>query len=208
MTWTTAEKVMDALETVIIDKNWTWASHVTISDIILGLIGGVNIQYRSPGGPNPTSSQSGGGLQLSSSSGNSTFLANRPQNTSLTDRPESPYLFVIPGSQISLVCTRYGQTLDPGSVFALLIAAQTSVSRRLKQLGRLATVDKLTPWELNNIVFEIRPEPDGELRWSDLGVALEGVVDFLIKFQTFEFTFEIRWEESRTLGFGQLRGLG
>ncbi|KAI4096020.1 MAG: hypothetical protein LQ344_001254 [Seirophora lacunosa] len=208
MTWTTAEKVMDALETVIIDDNWTWASHVTISDVILGLIGGVNIQYRNPGGPNPTSSESGGGSQFSPPSGNSTFLANRPQNTPLTDRPEIPHPFLIPGSHISLVCTRYGQALDPETVFALLIAAQKSVSRRLKQIGPLATVDNLTPWKLNNVMFEIRLEPDGKLRWSDLVVALEGVVDFLIKFQTFEFTFEIRWEGSRSLGFGQLRGKG
>ncbi|KAL9044593.1 MAG: hypothetical protein Q9206_007379, partial [Seirophora lacunosa] len=155
-----------------------------------------------------TAEKSGGGSQFSPPSGNSTFLANRPQNTPLTDRPEIPHPFLIPGSHISLVCTRYGQALDPETVFALLIAAQKSVSRRLKQIGPLATVDKLTPWKLNNVMFEIRLEPDGKLRWSDLVVASEGVVDFLIKFQTFEFTFEIRWEGSRSLGFGQLRGKG
>ncbi|KAL9012211.1 MAG: hypothetical protein Q9173_003005, partial [Seirophora scorigena] len=205
MTWTTAGKVIDALETVITDDNWTWASHVTISDIYIGLVGGVNIQYRAPDGPNPTISNSGGGSHLSSPSGNSTLLANPPQNTSLTVRPESPYPFVIPGSHISILCARYGQILDQETVFALLIAVQTSVNRRLKQLGPLVAVDEFIPWKLNDVVFEIRPKPDGKLRWFDLVVALEGVVDFLIRFETFEFTFEIQWEGFRSLGFGQLR---
>ncbi|KAL8762217.1 MAG: hypothetical protein Q9184_001734 [Pyrenodesmia sp. 2 TL-2023] len=207
MTWTTAGKVIEALETVITNNNWTWASHVTISDIYLGLVGTVGIDYRAPG-PNPPSSDNGDLHPSSTASGNETLSVSTARNTSLTLRPESPYPYFIPGSHISIVCAGYGPVLDQEAVFSVLFAAQISVANSVKQLGPLATVERLIPWRLGDVWFEVWPKSNGQLRWYDLLTALGGVVDFVKTWETFAFTFEIRWEGYRSLGVGQIRGKG
>ncbi|KAL8909693.1 MAG: hypothetical protein Q9207_000002 [Kuettlingeria erythrocarpa] len=207
MTWTTAERVIDALETVITNQNWTWNSYVTISDIYVGLLGSVGIHYRAPG-LNPLSSESNDLPPTSPTSGNSTLSAGTPRNTTLRVRPESPYPYAIPGSQISILCAGYGPSLDQGTVFAILLAAHVSVSRRVKEFGPLATVDRVNPWKLDDVVLGIWPKPDGKLRWYDLLQALDAVTDFVTTFETFAFSFEIRWQGYRSLGIGQFQGKG
>ncbi|KAI4199012.1 MAG: hypothetical protein LQ346_002644 [Caloplaca aetnensis] len=205
MTWTIAAKVIDALESVITNDNWTWNSYVTISDIYVGLVGSVGIYYRAPG-PNSLPSESSDLPPTSPASGNSTLSAGTPRNTTLRVRPESPYPYAIPGSQISILCAGYGPTLDQDAVFAVLLAAHVSVSRRVKQFGPLATVDRVNPWKLGDVVLGIWPKPDGKLRWFDLLQALDAVTDFVTMFETFAFSFEIRWQGFRSLGIGQFKG--
>ncbi|KAL8927709.1 MAG: hypothetical protein Q9208_002124 [Pyrenodesmia sp. 3 TL-2023] len=204
MTWTTAAKVIEALGDVITNENWTWTSHVTISDVYLGLIGNLGIQYRAPV-PNPPSSDNGDTRLSSPARENSTLLASTLRNTSLTLRPESPYPYVIPGSHISIVCAGYGPALDAEAVFSVLFGAQMSVARKVKQFGPLATMDRVIPWRLGDVWLEVWPHAEARLRWCDLLTALEGVVDFVRTFETFAFTFDIRWQGYRSLGFGQLR---
>lgn len=207
MTWKTAGKVIEALETVITNENWTWASHVTISDIYLGLVGFLGIQFRAPG-PNPPSSANGDSQPSSTASDDETLSAGTPRNTSLTLRPENPYPYFIPGTHISILFTGYGPVLDQDAVFSVLLGAQMSVAQRVKQFGPLATVERLIPWRLGDVWFEVWPKSNGKLRWYDLLTALGGVVDFVKTWETFAFSFEIRWEGYRSLGIGQLRGEG
>ena len=51
MTWTTAVEVVDALETIMANDNWTWSSHVTVIDATLQqtTVGYLTISYRAPG---------------------------------------------------------------------------------------------------------------------------------------------------------------
>lgn len=194
MTWKIAGKVVSALIAITNDDHWTYASHVTVSDVYDGRVGDLSIAYRPPREASAS---------LQSTSDNGSLTTGAQQNGTLIERPESPHSHDIPGSHISLLCVGYGTTLNSGSVFALLLGAQIFMRRMVVLHGPLATVSYLAPFKLENVVLEVRPS--NRLRWADLLIAVEGVADFVATWDTFAFTFDIRWQGVRSLGVGQLR---
>ncbi|KAL8681272.1 MAG: hypothetical protein Q9186_002583 [Xanthomendoza sp. 1 TL-2023] len=192
----------NTVQVVLAPSRMTWrtSKKVVLTDMYLGRLGGMSIRYLSPG-PR-TGSSNDGASQLANS--NSTVALDDLQNgTQQAARPSSPYPYVIPGTQISIYCAGYGRRLDPEAAFATLLDAEITVIESVQQRGPLALVDQVGPWKFGNVVLDVYPED--RLRWFDLMTALGGVVDFMSTFETFAFTFEIRWQGRRSLGVGHLR---
>ena len=118
-------------------------------------------------------------------------------------RPASPHAQDIPGSHVNLLCAGYGRSLNTDVVFGILAAAEIMVASRIKQRGPLALVDHFPPLKEQGVELELFPSD--RLRWYDLLDALHGVVAFVDTWEAFAFTFEIRWQGYRSLGYGQLR---
>ncbi|KAG7004263.1 hypothetical protein G7Y79_00026g058470 [Physcia stellaris] len=106
-------------------------------------------------------------------------------------------------THISLTYAAYGDNLDSLSVFIVLNGAKLYVDDRVKHLGPVALVDELHPWKVSDA--ELTITPSDRLRWFDVLIALEGLMDFVDKFDTFAFAFQIRYQGGRLLGHGQLR---
>ena len=197
MTWMLAREVANALETIIANENWTWASDVAVADANEGVVGYLSITRRM---------QDMAASSLASDHSQPTQPASSTRNLTasrvLTPRPVSPYPYVIPGSHISIICAAFGRTLPSQIVHAILLEAELFVSHNIMLEGPLAPVNNLARWSFGNVVIEV--DPSEKLRWSDLATALEGVLDFVRTFDTFAFTFEIRYQGFRSLGFGRL----
>ena len=202
MTWMVAREVADALEAIVASDRWTYASHVTVHDAKQGIVGYFSIAYRGLGLP---TSMTALASNRNSSPQTSNGSRNRGNTTSITarPRPESPYPYVIPGSHISIVCSDFRRALPVDVVWTILVAAELFVIDRLQVLGPLAPVDRFAPLRQGNVVFEI--VAGRRMRWWDLAIALEGLVDFVATFGVFAFSFEVRYEGFRELGVGQLR---
>ncbi|KAL8771468.1 MAG: hypothetical protein Q9209_003138 [Squamulea sp. 1 TL-2023] len=186
ITWMDAGEVTDALEAIVVRAGWTYAAHITVVDKSVGRVGLLNFKYKGPGTPD----------EIASSGQVFSNLVKRP-------RPSSPYPYVIPGSHISIICTAFGRNLHEMSVYTLLFEVEVFVKSMLQLKGPLALVGVLKPWKLGAVVLTV--DPGERLRWFDLAVALEGLVDFISTFEAFAFDFEIRYQGYRSLGFGKLR---
>ncbi|KAL8786941.1 MAG: hypothetical protein Q9213_002483 [Squamulea squamosa] len=186
ITWMDAGEVIDALEALVSRGGWTYASHITIVDMKKGTLGYLNFKYKAPGTPD----------EIASSDHMLSNLTSRP-------RPTSPYPYVIPGSHISIICATFGRHLHAQSVFALFFETELYIKAMLRVNGPLALIGGLKTWKLGDVVLTV--DPGDKLRWFDLAVAVEGLVDFVSTFETFAFDFEIRYEGYRSLGFGKLR---
>lgn len=200
--WKATGRVVDALETLVASENWTFATVVTIEEQYRGIVGYLTLTYRAPGSiPNPSTIDDS--LLVHSPNSNISIPLNATSNETMLERPTTPHSQDIPGSHVNLICAGYGRPLDHQSSFATLAAAQFFVGGMVKQRGPLALVDRIKPFKIVNVGFELYPS--ARLRWYDLLMALEGVVDFMEHYDTFAFTFEIRWQGVRSLGHGQLR---
>ena len=202
MKWGVAVLVMDNLGIIFMNHDWTYASHITIEDQCEGTIGYVSIAYHVQGESSQSSAYGNPQLPVSINSNDSLPLCLR-RNDTLTERPESPHVQVIPNSHISLTYAAYGDNLDSLSVFIILTGAKLYVDDRVKHLGPVALVDELHPWKISDA--ELTITPSDRLRWFDVLIALEGLMDFVDKFDTFAFAFQIRYQGGRLLGHGQLR---
>ena len=194
MTWTTAGEVVSTLTTIVAKDDWTFASHLTVEDQFEGVIGYLKIIYHAPGPASPS---------LSHRSLQPMLSAAAQTNGTKTERPESPYPYVIPGTHISIVFAGFGSPLHMYTVVTIFLEAELFVSSQVSLRGPLALVGPLQPWKLSNVVFQV--DTGSRLRWHDMMDAMEGLVDFVTKFGAFAFTFEIRYQWYRSLGFGQLR---
>ena len=202
MTLMIAGEVIDALEEIVSVLDWTYATHIAVVDAILGMLGYLDVSYRSPG--LTSTSQIGGSLQaVETVNGSTSPTVDSQQNNSLTTRPPSPYIYVIPGSAISIVFQNYGGTLRKFSILATLLKAQFSVIRQCVEVGLGAPVGEVEAWQRGAVDLEVTPS-DG-LSWSGLSVALLGLVDFMSMSGGFAFDFEIMFRGTRSLGTGQLR---
>ncbi|KAL9584242.1 MAG: hypothetical protein Q9212_002246 [Teloschistes hypoglaucus] len=200
--WKATGRVVDALETLVATENWTFATVVEIEEQYRGIIGYLTLTYRAPGSiSNPSTINDS--LLVHSPNGNISVPSNAVPNGTILVRPTSLHSQDISGSHVNLICTGYGRALDHDSSFAALAAAQFFVGGMVKQRGPLALVDRIKPFKIVDVEFELYPAV--RLRWYDLLMALEGVVDFMEQYDTFAFTFEIRWQGVRSLGQGQLR---
>ncbi|KAL8966778.1 MAG: hypothetical protein Q9197_005796 [Variospora fuerteventurae] len=193
ITWIGAEEVVDAMEAIVINHHLTYKSHVTIEDQNIGLVGHLSIVYQAPGTVLETSTST-----------NSSNTTDSQLNTTVRPRPESPYDRVIPGTQITITCSGYGQALNPEAVFAAFSDALISVSTMIRQYGPLALVPaRLPTWRVANVLLEVyRSE---RMFWFDLLTGLEGLVQFVGTYGPFAFTFVIRRLDMRSLANGQLR---
>ena len=202
MTWAVAMLVMENLEIIFENHDWTYASHVTIEDQYEGTIGYVSIAYRVRGELSRSSANENAQPPVSVNNNNSLPLGLQ-RNDTLTERPESPHIQVIPKSHISLTYAAYGDNLNSLSVFTILTGAKLYVDDRIKHLGPLGLVNGLHPWLVNDA--ELTITPSDRLRWFDLLTVLDGLMDFVNTYDTFAFAFQIRYQGGRLLGFGQLR---
>lgn len=124
--------------------------------------------------------------------------------SSLGVRPESPYPLVIPGSAITVIFDKYGVMLRRSAVFAILVEARFFAGEGIISYGPLAPVGTiLKPWKQRDVVLEVTLSD--RLTWFNLLTTVEGLLDFVSTFDTFAFSFEIRYLGSRSLGTGQLR---
>lgn len=202
MKWGVAVLVMKNLEIIFMNHDWTYASHITIEDQYEGTIGYVSIAYRVQGEPSQSSAYGNPQPPVSINSNNSLPLGLQ-RNDTLTERPESPHIQIIPKSHISLTYAAYGNNLNSLSVFTILTGAKLYVEDRIKHLGPLGLVNELHPWKVSDA--ELTINPSDRLRWFDLLTVLDGLMEFVDKFDTFAFAFQIRYQGGRLLGFGQLR---
>lgn len=201
LSWVKAGIVIGTVETLVQHDNWTYATHIMVKDQHEGIVVGyVNIRYRAPDPRQIIGSES----SVTPSSSTITH-SNTNTNTTLStpNYPSSPYPYVIPNSHISLIFAAYGPQLSASTVFTIFLDAQIYISTKVRVLGPFALVDALQPWKLGNVVMEL--VPGRRLRWWDLMIAIEGLVDFVGSFGAFAFGFEIRWEGFRELGRGELR---
>ena len=118
-------------------------------------------------------------------------------------RPESPHIAVIPGTHISVTFDHYGMTLVPESVVSCLFEARFIAGEKIITYGPWGHVHGLQPWGDGNVWMGVTPEERG-LLWFDLATAIEGMMEFVAKFGTFEFNFEIR-HQGRPVGKGFIR---
>lgn len=200
--WKATGRVVDAFETLIATENWTFATAVTIEEQYRGVVGYLSLTYRAPGSlSNPSTINDS--LLVHTPTANMSVSLNAISNGTIFERPTSPHSQDIPGSHVNLICAGYGRPLDHQSSFAALAAAQFFVGGMVKLRGPLALVDRIKPFKIVDVEFELYPS--ARLTWYDLLMALEGVVDFMEHYDTFAFTFEIRWKGVRSLGQGQLR---
>ena len=202
MTWAVAMLVMENLEIIFENHDWTYASHVTIEDQYEGTIGYLSITYRVRGEVSRSSANENAQPPVSINGNNSLILGLR-RNDNLTERPESPHIQIISQSHISLTYAAYGNDLNSLSVFTIFTGAKLYVEDRIKHVGPLGLVNELHPWKVNDAEFTIHHAD--RLRWFDLLTALDGLIDFVNTFDTFAFAFQIRYQGGRLLGFGQLR---
>lgn len=199
LTWKTSKKVVDAVAAIVTNDDWTYASHIIVSDIYLGRVGDLSIRYRAPD-PGPGSSND---TAFQPASSNSSVAASGLQNETLAVRPSSPYPYTIPGTQITILCAGFGSALDPAAVLVILLDAEIAVSGMVMLYGPLALVDHVNPWRSGNVVLDVHP--DARLRWFDLLTAIQGAGEFMSTFGSFAFTFEIRHQGRRSLGVGHFR---
>ncbi|KAI4260461.1 MAG: hypothetical protein L6R35_007436 [Caloplaca aegaea] len=188
-----AIEVVDAMEAIVTNHHMTYKSHVTIEDQNVGLVGHLSITYQAPG------------TVLETSTGtNSTNTTDSQLNTTVRPRPENPYDRAIPGTQISITCSGYGQALNPEAVFTVFSDALISVSTMIRERGPLALVPaRLPTWRVANVLLDVyRSE---RMFWFDLLTGLEGLVEFVGTYGPFAFTFEIWRQNMRSLARGQLK---
>ncbi|KAL8955671.1 MAG: hypothetical protein Q9193_006562, partial [Seirophora villosa] len=196
ITWRDAGKVVDALEDIVATDHWTFASHVKVQERNVGVIGYLSIAYQA----------SGTASSISASGNSSSTTASSQSNAALPPRPESPYVHVIPGTHISITCDGFGRPLNTEAAFAAFSDALMAVSFMVRQYGPLAlTPGVLAPWRVRGVALDLYPQQ--RLRWFDLLIALEGLVEFIGTFRPFEFTFDIRWQGVRLLALGALKSL-
>lgn len=196
ITWMDAGKVVDALEAIVADDHWTFASHVKVEDRNVGITGYLTIGYQA----------SGAATSISASGNSSSTTASSQPNAASRPRPESPYVHVIPGTHISFTCDGFGRALNTEAAFAAFSDALMAVSFMVRQYGPFAlTPGDLAPWRVGGVVLDVYPAE--RLRWFDLLTALEGLVGFIGTFRPFEFTFDIRWQGVRLLALGALKSL-
>ncbi|KAL8723790.1 MAG: hypothetical protein Q9181_007198 [Wetmoreana brouardii] len=201
MTWKDTGKVIDALETIVAKDNWTFASHVSIEDQDKGVIGYLTWSYRAARLLSAAATIDESNL-ASSASLNTTVTTSARSNGTLTIRPEDPHIHDIPGSHINLLCAGYGRALDTDSVFSVVAGAEMFVGGKIKQLGPLALVGEVNPFRCQGVDLVLYPS--ARLRWYDFLIALDGILDFVNQFGTFAFTFQVKWQGVRSLGYGQL----
>ncbi|KAL9007827.1 MAG: hypothetical protein Q9173_006986 [Seirophora scorigena] len=197
ITWMDAGEVVDALEAIVANDHWTFASHVKVGDRNVGtVVGSLTIAYQG----------SGTATSISASGNSSSTTAGSQPNAALRPRPESPYVHVIPGTHISFTCDGYGRALNSGVVFSAFSDALMAVSSMVRRYGPFAlTPAVLAPWKVRGVVLDVYPAE--RLRWFDLLIGLEGLVEFIGTFRPFEFSFEIRWQAVRLLALGVLKSL-
>ena len=131
-------------------------------------------------------------------------VANSQFNaSSLTTRPESPYPLVIPASPLTIIVDNYGRTLRSGAVYSTLIEARLFAGEGVVIFGPLAPVRTTKSWKQMDVVLGVTPSE--RLTWFNLLTAIEGVMSFVATFGTFAFSFEIRYQGSRSLRTGQMR---
>lgn len=193
-----AGDIIDSLEAIVANDDWTWASHVTVVNSTTRQIEGyLSITFR-----RPLVASAALGDEASQPSNNSSVSADGWRNNTLKARPSDPYSYTIPETQISINFAGFGSTLNSDTVLSILAGAEIFVAGMVRRSGPLAPVDRLTRWKLDRVVFEIFPTD--RLRWFDLLTALGGMLDFLETFGTFAFVFEINYQGYRSLGVGHM----
>lgn len=202
ITWKDTGRVVDALERLVATENWTFATVVNIQEQQVGTVGYLTLTYRAPGSVSDPSTIDDS-LLVHSPNGNNSLSAKALSNRTISVRPTSPHSQDIAGSHINLICAGYGRPLDKRTSFAALAAAQFYVGGMVRRRGPLALVDQIKPFKILDVEFELYPSD--RLRWYDLLIALDGVENFMEQYDTFAFTFEIRWQGVRSVGHGQLR---
>lgn len=202
MTWGLVVLVMENLELIFMNDDWTYASHITIEDQDEGTMGYVSITYRVRGEVSRLTAYENAQPPVSINGNNSKPLDWR-RNETLTERPESPHIQVIPKSQISLTYAAYGDTLRSSSVSIIFAGLKLYVEERIQHIGPLGLVKELHPIKVEHA--ELIINPSDRLRWFDLLTVLDGLMDFVSTYGTFAFAFQIRYQGGRLLGHGQLR---
>ncbi|KAI4177597.1 MAG: hypothetical protein LQ348_005789 [Seirophora lacunosa] len=196
ITWKDAGKVVDALEAIVTNDHWTFASHVKVHDRNVGIIGYLTIGYQALGAA----------TSISASSNSSSTTASSQASAAFPPRPESPYVHVVPGTHISITCDGFGRALNTEAAFAAFSDALIATSFMVRRHGPFAlTPGVLAPWRVGGVALDVYPAE--RLRWFDLLIALEGLVEFIGTFRPFEFAFDIRWQGVRLLALGALKSL-
>ena len=208
MTWGNAKRVVDAFEAIIDNDGWTYASHVTVEDSHIGIVGFLSMAYRSQVLTSLSSKDTAAAeSRARSARAHNMAIVHELNSTVSSTRPESPHAYVVPGSQISIVCAAYGDDLPHRIVFQLLMEAQFITSMAVRVHGPFAIVgaDDFKTQRFGNVVVGL--EPGAQLTWFRLLIAWEAVTEFFSSFGTFALTFNIRWDGVRDLGFGHVRPL-
>ncbi|KAL8691561.1 MAG: hypothetical protein Q9218_003240 [Villophora microphyllina] len=205
ITWKDTGRVVDAFETIVAKDNWTFATHITIEEAGVGTVGTLSLTYRAPGTVSDSLLSIDESPLEPPASSNSTLAASAQQpNGNATVRPTSPHSQDIPGSHINILCAGYGSILDDTASFGVLGAAALFVSGKVKDRGPLALADQnIKPFRVLGVEFELYPSD--RLRWYDLLMALDGVVDFVEQYGPSQILWRNGWltQESQHDSFAE-----
>ena len=202
--------IIAAVNTVTVDREWTFVTHMTMTDAESGFLGYIDLTYATPRltllatGTANTSS-----VQLVKPSDRSDNLTSDGSNDNILGvvRPPNNYRVNLPDTtHVTLSMHDYGHTLEKYQFLTLLMNIQMSVITHMIPSGATTYLSGVQRWHYGSINFQLIPL---RMTWFTLAQMVEALnAKVVSEFDAFEFDFEIMYmgnDGHRKLGHGSFR---